>query len=192
MYLVIYIVFFLNILLSQGIYLDSKKDFSYYFVSSYMKHNDTHQIYNYNFNIKLIKDNLELNVGYNMDKQLPENDLDRENEYMVYNLKYYLKNKRIITGFSISQYNNWNDFDNVNTYSFVLSREFHSYPSGLIYYPYIEYEQYKEKTDNFNPNYTYIGCIIRDDDLFVEPFMRISNDDSNEKFTGIKLGIEMY
>ena len=87
-----------------------------------MKHDDTHQIYNYNFNIKLIKDNLELNVGYNMDKQLPENDLDRENEYMVYNLKYYLKNKRIITGFSISQYNNWNDFDNVNTYSFVLSR----------------------------------------------------------------------
>ena len=51
----------LNILLSQGIYLDSKKDFSYYFVSSYMKHDDTHQIYNYNFNIKVIKDNLEFN-----------------------------------------------------------------------------------------------------------------------------------
>jgi len=191
MYLILSIVFVFNILLSQGIYLDSKKDFSYYFISSYMKHDDTHRIYNYNFNIKVIKSNLEFNIGYNMDKQLPGSDLDRENEYMVYNLKYYLKNKRIISGFSISEYDNWNEFDNVNTYSFILSREFHSYSSGLTYYPYIEYEQYKEKTDYFNPNYTYIGCFIKDDDLFVEPFIRISNNDSNEKFTGIKLGIEM-
>jgi len=191
MYLILAIVFFLNTLLSQGIYLDSKKDFSYYFISSYMKHNDTPQIYNYNYNIKVIKANLELNIGYNMDKQLPEPNLDRDNEYMIYNLKYYLKNKRIISGVSITEYNNWNTNDPVHSYSLILSREIYSYSSGLTYYPYIEYEQYKQKEDYFNPNYTYIGCIIRDDDLFVEPFMKISNDNSSEKFTGIKLGIEM-
>ena len=33
--------------------------------------------------------------------------------------------------------------------------------------------------------------MIRDDDLFVEPFLRISNENGNKKYTGIKLGIEM-
>ncbi len=191
MYLVLGIVFLINILLSQGIYLDSKKDFSYYFISSYLKHDDTPQIYNYNFNIRVIKANLELNIGYNMDKKLPELDLDRDNEYMAYNLRYYLKNKRIISGFSITEYNDWNNNDSVHSYSFILSRKIHSYTSGLTYFPYIEYERYKEKNEYFNPYYTYLGCVIRDDDLFIEPFVRISNDNGNRKFTGIKLGIEM-
>ena len=185
------IVFLFNILLSQGIYLDSKKDFSYYFVSSYLKHDDTPQIYNYNFNIRVIKANLELNIGYNMDKQLPEPELDRDNEYMIYNLRYYLKNKRIISGVSITEYNDWNNNASVHSYSFILSRKIHSYTTGLTYFPYIEYERYKEKNDYFNPYYTYLGCIIRDDDLFVEPFIRIPNHNGSEKFTGIKLGIEM-
>ena len=67
MYFILIIVFFFNTLLSQAIYLDSKKDFSYYFVSSYMKDNDVHLNYNYNFNIRVIKENIELNIGYNMD-----------------------------------------------------------------------------------------------------------------------------
>jgi len=191
MYLLLGIVFLFNILLSQGIYLDSKKDFSYYFVSSYLKHDDTPQIYNYNFNIRVIKANLELNIGYNMDKQLPEPELDRDNEYMIYNLRYYLKNKRIISGVSITEYNDWNNNASVHSYSFILSRKIHSYTTGLTYFPYIEYERYKEKNDYFNPYYTYLGCIIRDDDLFVEPFIRIPNHNGSEKFTGIKLGIEM-
>ena len=191
MYLILFTFIFLNTLISQGIFLDSKKDFSYYFISSYMKHENTNQIYNYNFNIRIIKTNLELNVGYNMDKQLPTIDLNRDNEYMIYKLKYFYKNKSIITGFSISEYNNWNDFEDINTYSFILSRKIYGFNSGLTYYPYIEYEHYKEKNEYFNPNYTFIGCIIKDDDLFVEPFMRISNDNSDEKFIGIKLGIEM-
>ena len=49
----------------------------------------------------------------------------------------------------------------------------------------------KKKNEYFNPYYTYLGCVIRDDDLFIEPFVRISNDNGNRKFTGIKLGIEM-
>ena len=191
MYFILIIVFFFNTLLSQSIYLDSKKDFSYYFISSYMKDNDLHLNYNYNLNIRVIKANIELNIGYNMDKQIPEETFDRNNEYMIYNFKYYFKNKRFIAGVSLSEYNDWNEYEAVYSYSFILSREIHSYSSGLTYYPYIEYEQSKEETIHFNPNYTYIGCTIRDDDLFVEPFLRISNDNSNEKFTGIKLGIEM-
>jgi len=129
-----------------------------------------------------------------MDKQLTnpdEPDVERDNEYMIYNIKYYFKNKIIISGLSVSQYNNWYNNNPVYSYSFILSRKIHSYNTGLTYFPYIEYERYKKEIVYFNPNYTYIGCIIRDDDLFVEPFIRFSNDNSNEKFTGIKLGIEI-
>ena len=188
----VFILFLFNSLISQAIYLDSKNDFSYYFISSYMKHNDTHQIYNYNFNVKVIKSNIELNIGYNMDKQLPDQFTDRNNEFMLYNLNYYIKNKRFIIGFSFSEYDNWNNFDSVHSYSIILSKRINGYSSGLSYYPYIQYEQSKEKTDYYNPNNTYIGCIIRDDDLFIEPFLKLSNDFSNQKFIGIKLGIDMW
>ena len=191
MYLIIVIIFFLNTLLGQAIYLDSKNDFSFYFISSYMKHENINQIYNYNFNISIIKSNLEFNFGYNMDKQIPSESEDRDNEYMIYNLKYYLKNKRFISGLSITEYNDWNENEPVHSYSFILSRKIHNFNSGLTYFPYIEYEHYKETNDYFEPNYTYIGCIIRDDDLFVEPFIRIPNDNTSEQFSGIKLGIEM-
>ena len=74
----------------------------------------------------------------------------------------------------------------------LFSKDFYSESSNLTYYPYLEYEVAVEDLDTYNPNYLYIGCIIKDDDLFVEPFFRISQEDANhDKYSGIKLGFEL-
>jgi hypothetical protein len=62
--------------------------------------------------------------------------------------------------------------------------------NDLDYYLYIKNEKGFDETLMFVPDFLYVGCIIKDDDLFVEPFIRINNI-NKERYTGIKLGIEI-
>ena len=127
-----------------------------------------------------------------MNKQNPNENDSRNNDYSIYSFKYHYKIKeQYIFGLGVKQYHKYNLLDDIYSYTFLISRHYYSQESDLTYYPYIEYERPVNKDMIiFDPNYIYLGCIIKDGDIFVEPFIRINNS-TDVKYSGIKLGVKI-
>jgi len=174
-----------------GIYLDDSNAEGLFIVSSYSKHDQIQSLYDYSIDLRLVKNNFEFSAEYYMNKQNLDNNDYRSNEFNIYSFKYYYKvRNKIILGFKVKDYRKYKSLENTQSYSFLLSKNFYSLESDLSYYPYIEYEKATEENILFTPDYFYIGCIIKDGNLFVEPFIR-KNNSNDEKYSGIKLGFEI-
>ena len=175
----------------QGIYIDNSNTEGLFIVSSYSKHDQIQSLYDYSIDLRLVKNNFEFSAEYYMNKQNLDNNDYRSNEFNIYSFKYYYKvRNKIILGFKVKDYRKYKSLENIQSYSFLLSKNFYSSESDLSYYPYIEYEKATEENILFAPDYFYIGCVIKDGNLFVEPFIR-KNNSNDEKYSGIKLGFEI-
>jgi len=177
--------------MSQSIYIDNPKTTSYSFVSTYSKHKKINNLYDYSFDLRLINRNFELSSMYYMNKQNPTNNDSKSNDYSIYSFKYHYKIKnQYIIGLGLKKYHKYKYLDDIHSYTLLISRYYYSQESDLSYYPYIEYERSTKSNLIFNPDYFYLGCIIMDGDIFVEPFMRINNL-TDVKYSGIKLGVKI-
>ena len=86
--------------------------------------------------------------------------------------------------------------NSINTISFSLSKFYSGdFTTGMNYYPYIEYEYplfLKSNTIVLEKGFfkfVYLGCIITFNNLWIEPFYRISLENSNDIYSGIKIGV---
>ena len=180
-----------TISLSQSIYVHNSDITSYSFVSSYLKHKKINNLYDYSFDFRIIKKNFELSSIYYMNKQVTNDNNSRSNDFNIFSFKYHFKMKNeYIIGMSYKIYSKYKQLDDFHSHSILLSKHFYSQESDLSYYPYIEYENSSKTSIIFSPNYIYLGCVIKDGDIFVEPFLRI-NSINDEKYSGIKLGLEL-
>ena len=186
------LIIFFSFIKSQSIYIDNPKTISYSFVSTYLKHKKINNLYDYSFDLRFINKNFELVTTHYMNKQNPTENDTRSNDYSIYSFKYHYKIKeKYIFGLGFKKYHKYKLLDDLQSYTFLISRHYYSQESDLTYYPYIEYE-IPANEDNliFSPNYLYLGCIIKDGDIFVEPFLRINNK-NYVKYSGIKLGVKI-
>ena len=98
------------------------------------------------------------------------------NNYSIYSFKYHYKIKgQYIIGLCLKKYHKYKYLDDIHCYTLLISRHYYSQESDLSYYPYIEYENSSKTSIIFSPNYIYLGCVIKDGDIFVEPFLRINS-----------------
>ena len=186
----IFIFVFIVFLYPNSIYINNLEYPKWYLVSSYLINEDYKDLYDYNFDLRFSKKNIEFSYNYYINKQNPLVSDKRDNVFNIISFKYYYKNKNFILGTTIRNYENFKNIDDFYSFSFLLSKNFFGFDSNLDYYPYIEYEKGYDESLTFVPDYLYIGCVIKDGDLFVEPFIRI-NKINKEQYTGIKIGIEI-
>ena len=186
------ILFFINTLFCNVIYIDNPNSIKWYFVSTYMKDRNIQNLYDYNFDLRLSKGDIEISYKYCINKQITANQNNRTNEFNLFSFKYLNKNKLFIIGPSIRVYQKYNQLNTFYSATLLISKHFNGYDTTLSYYPYLEYEFdiNSEEDALYIPNFLYIGCVIKDENLFVEPFFRINNFNNN-KYTGIKLGFEI-
>ena len=177
-------------LFSNAIYLNDYQNPKWYLVTSYLMNEDFKDLYDYNFDIRYSKKNIEFSYNYYVNKQnLLLND-NRDNVFNIISFKYYYKNKNFIIGSFLNNYKNYQNLDDLYSLTFLFGKHFFGLENDLDYYLYIKNEKGFDETLMFVPDFLYLGCIIKDDDLFVEPFIRINNI-NKERYTGIKLGIEI-
>ena len=184
----------------QAIFLSEKSDVSFSLSSSYLKQKIP-SLYSCNFDFKtIIKNRYEIVIGYSDIKEKPSiiNDYHRSNEFILYELKYFIHGHKIKYSVSLKAQKGISDnvINSINYCKLMIGKEFKgSYKSGMNYYPYIEYE-YPLKS-NFNNNIDnnsslfksiYIGCFITYKKLWFEPMFKLSSD-NQVKYNGIKIGI---
>ena len=186
----IYLIFLLGFLYPNSIYINNNQNLKVYLVPSYSMNKDIKDLYDYSFDLRFSKKYIEFSYKYYVNKQnLLLNDY-RDNIFNLISLKYYYKNKHFILGASLKNYQNYKNLDDFNSLTILISKNFYGFESKLDYYPYIEYERGIDKELSFVPDYLFLGCVIKDGDVFVEPFVRFDNT-NKEQYSGIKIGIEI-
>ena len=181
---------FSNLFYPNSIYVNNHQNSNWYLVSSYLMNEDYKDLYDYNFELRFSKKNIEFSYNYYVNKQNLLINSIRDNIFNISSFKYFYKSKNFIFGTTIKNYQNFKNIIDFYSISFILSKNFLGFDNTLDYYPYIEYEKGYDETLYFIPDYLYLGCVIKDGDVFVEPFIRINNI-NKEQYTGIKIGIEI-
>ena len=195
-----FLLFLFSQIFSQAIFLSEKSNNYYSLSSSYLKQKIP-SLYSCNFDFKtIIKNKYEIVISYLDIKEKPSitNDYHRSNEFILYELKYFIHGNKLKYSVSLKNQKGISDniINNINFCKFMIGKEFKgSYKSGMNYYPYIEYE-YPLKT-NFNNNmdvnsslfkFIYLGCFITYKKLWFEPIFKLSSN-NEVKYNGIKIGI---
>ena len=128
-----------------------------------------------------------------------ENNYNRSNEAQKYMIRYIINRGRMFFLISYKETKGLgvNDLDKLSSFSTTISRGIFGERTKSYYYPYleIEYPHNVSYHSNLNPlndasfhKFLYLGCVIKSNDFYIEPFYKILLDYNNQFYSGVRLG----